>query len=310
MIAAPRLPSLDQIATAVQSLVTDGPAAGCRAVDVRVWGGIDIRVLPDRGFDIGAAWFRGVPLAWISDVGERPPLEDRLLGDRWRERFGGGLVVTCGLSNVGAPSEGHGLHGTYSHRRATDVHVERSAEEVALRARIPDPPFEVERRIATRLATGLLRIDDRVRNAGAEAAPAPMLYHVNVGAPLWDEGGYLETDADEIVPRDAAAAAGLATWGIPPTPADGAPERVFEHVGATEARLTSAAAGLTLTVRSSFPRLWQWVHPATGVYALGIEPANCSVLGRAADRAAGRLPELEPDEVRESWLTIEARSHA
>jgi hypothetical protein len=38
---------------------------------------------------------------------------------------------------------------------------------------------------------------------------------------------------------------------------------------------------------------------------IGIEPANCSVLGRAHDRAAGRLPMLAPGETRVTTLTIE-----
>ena len=37
---------------------------------------------------------------------------------------------------------------------------------------------------------------------------------------------------------------------------------------------------------------------------LGLEPANCSVLGRAADRAAGRLPVLEPGEERVTRLEV------
>ena len=60
-------------------------------------------------------------------------------------------------------------------------------------------------------------------------------------------------------------------------------------------------------MRSSLPRLWQWVHPASGLNALAIEPANCSVIGRAHDIADGRMPFLDPGEARESWLTIAAR---
>ena len=90
--------------------------------------------------------------------------------------------------------------------------------------------------------------------------------------------------------------------------ADDAVERVFEHVGATWARLTNGRLGVELTVRSSLPRLWQWVQPASGLYVLGIEPANCSVLGRAHDIAAGRMPFLDPGESRSSWLTIGARA--
>jgi hypothetical protein len=78
-------------------------------LDVRVRRGIDLRIHPDRGFDIGAAWYRGDPLAWISAAGE-----GGTSNRDWRLAWGGGLVTTCGLDNVGAPSEGIGLHGTYT----------------------------------------------------------------------------------------------------------------------------------------------------------------------------------------------------
>lgn len=309
MIPAAKLANLDQLATAVESVVGSGPAAGSRAVDVRVWDGIDLCLLPDRGLDIGAAWFRGTPLAWISPAGEQgPPLPEDLVGDAWRDSWGGGLMTTCGLSNVGAAADGHGLHGTYTARRADDLQIERTASEVTATATIVDPPFTLARRIVTAAGQGLVRLDDRVVNDSDWTAAAPLLYHVNIGVPLWDGEAYLETDAQEVVPRDPASAAALATWDEPPAPLDGGVERVFEHVGASWARLTSPRLGIELTVRSSLPRLWQWVDPSSGSYALGLEPSNCSVLGRAHDIAAGRMPFLDPGEARTSWLTIGVRA--
>ena len=308
MIPAGKLANADQVATAVISTVAEGAAAGSRAVDVRVWNGIDVRLFPDRGLDVGAAWFRGIPLAWISPAGEQsPPRPEELVGNAWRDAWSGGLVTTCGLSNVGAASEGFGQHGTYTARPASELQVERTTSEVTVTGTIVDAPFTLSRRIVTSVGQGLIRIDDRVVNDSEWTAAAPLLYHVNLGAPLWDEDAYLETDAQEVVPRDAAAAAELATWDEPPAVADGAPERVFEHVGASWARLTSPRVGVELTVRSSLPRLWQWVDPASGTYALGIEPANCSVLGREHDIATGQMPFLDPGEARTSWLTLAAR---
>jgi hypothetical protein len=75
---------------------------------------------------------------------------------------------------------------------------------------------------------------------------------------------------------------------------------VYEHIGASSA--TVAFGNVRVNVRSSLPRLWQWIDPSLGV--LGIEPANCSVLGRAHDRAEGRLPVLAPGETRTSTLEI------
>jgi hypothetical protein len=266
--------------------------------------GLDIRILPDRGFDIGAAWFRGVPVAWISVVGETAPLPQPR-GLDWLDAFGGGLVTTCGLRNVGAPAEGHGLHGTFSHLRARDVSIERGAHEVVARARIVDASaighrLEVEREVRTRVGSGSVTLTDVTTNLGPTSEAAPLLYHVNIGPPLWAEGAGLNVDSQEVVPRDDDARAGLDTWDRAPALEPGAPERVLEHVGAS--RAVVANGGLRLEVSSSLPRLWQWVHPGYGV--LGIEPANCSVLGRAHDRAEGRLPELAPGEARRTTLTI------
>ena len=115
------LANLDAVCSATASR-TEG---GWRALDLRAWDGIDARLLPDRGLDCFGAWYRGVPLAWVSAVGERGPLGGRLRDDDWLRGFGGGLVATCGLRNVGAPSEGHGLHGEISHQPARDVRVAR-----------------------------------------------------------------------------------------------------------------------------------------------------------------------------------------
>ncbi len=189
---------------------------------MRVWGGIDLRLLPDRGLDIGAAWFRGTPLAWISQAGEQgPPRAEDLVDRAWGDAWGGGLVTTCGLSNVGEASEGYGLHGTYTARSAAELQVERSTSEVTATATVVDPPFTLSRRIVTTVGQGLVRLDDRVVNESDWTAAAPLLYHVNIGVPLWDDDAYLETDAVDVVPRDEAAAAGLATWDEPPSPAVG-----------------------------------------------------------------------------------------
>jgi hypothetical protein len=301
-------------ATAISSLVTDGPAAGCRAIDLRVPDGIDLRLLPDRGLDAGAAWFRGVPLAWTSPVGETAAIDRD-----WMLSFGGGLMTTCGLRNVGVPSEGHGQHGDFTFQKAVVEAVERAGDALQVRGRIAEVAalghhLEVRRTWRTWAGEGRIELEDVVINRGRETEAAPQLYHVNLGAPLWAEGAELVLDARATHPRDADAAPFADYWHRAPGVVPGAAERVFEH------EVTPAADGwcsatihngqLEVEVRwdaATMPRLWQWVHPAPGLGVLGIEPANCSVLGRAHDRAEGRLPELAPGEERRTRLEIRAR---
>jgi len=323
--SAGKIANLDQLASVRLSSVVGGDADGCRALDLRAAGGIDLRILPDRGFDLGPAWFRGVPLAWISSRGERAPL-DSPVGEAWIEAFGGGLVTTCGLRNVGAASEGHGMHGRYSHLRASEVRTDRGPEdgEVVLTASASIDEVDeagahlrVERTVRTRTGTGLVELTDVTTNLGNGIEPAPLLYHVNVGAPLFDEGARVEIDSEEVLPRDADAERGRGTWMEPGPPEPDASEMVFEHrvrpdpSGWAAASAVNPVLGLALEVRwrhAELPRFHQWIHPRPGMYVVGLEPANCSVLGRAADRAAGVLPMLEPQEARITELRILVRS--
>lgn len=290
MIAGDRLGHLDQIA-----LATERPA-----IDLRVLGGIELRVHPARGLDVGAAWFRGAPLAWIGATGE-----GGADAADWRAAWGGGLVTTCGLDNVGAPSEGIGLHGTYTFLSARDVTTERSRAQAVVRGTVDDPRgLRVKRTIRTAVGSGRLELVDRTVNLADGPLEAPLLYHVNLGWPLWDAGARVETDASEVAPRDEDAAPH--DWSAAPAQPAALPERVWEHIGATRAVVVNEPLGLRATIESDLPRLWQWVDPAPGVYALGIEPANCSVLGRAHDRADGTLSFLAPGEERSTRIAIAA----
>lgn len=304
----------------VRESVTGTPGPGSmRALEVRLYGGLDFRLLPDRGLDISSAWFGNVPLAWHSRVGEVPPIRP-LVGADWLKGFGGGLLTTCGMQNVGAPSEGHGVHGTFSHTSAHDVYWRREVRDgcvwVDVFGTIDDvDPLGVqlrsERHISASSDVPQVTITDTVTNIGGIGAPAPWLYHLNVGAPLWSPGATVAIDSAAASPRDDASAPAANTWmRHHRAPAD-SPEMVVEHILDAEqpgyARVSNVSLGLSMVVRwdrTSLPRLHQWLHRAAGINALAIEPANCSVLGRAADRRDGVLPVLEPGAQRTTAIAI------
>jgi len=140
-------------------------------------GDLGVDVLPARGLDLGAARFRGERFSWESPLGHIPWQGD------FARSFGGGLLVTCGLRNVGVPSEGQPQHGWHSSLPAREVIVERrSARGRVLDAEVPGPALELSREV--RVDGGSLTVTDVVRNLGREREPAPLLYHVNV---LWDD---------------------------------------------------------------------------------------------------------------------------
>ena len=52
------------------------------------------------------------------------------------------------------------------------------------------------------------------------------------------------------------------------------------------------------------PRLWQWRMLAPGLYLTGLEPANCGIDGRGAERESGSLQWLRPGERRSFDMSI------
>jgi hypothetical protein len=322
-----QIASLDQVARVSASRLDGGPADGMRVIDVTLYGGLSFRVLPDRGLDIGAAWCasgdgRLVPISWTSRLGEDQAPLDYPAGNAWITRFTGGLLTTCGIDNVGPASEGVGLHGTFSHRKASGVTVERTASPdgvvtVRIAGVINDADalrrhIRIHRTITSSTATASVSVEDVVENLGAVEEPIPMLYHCNFGFPLWTDGASVGfPEGTLVLPRDADAKADLNTTEFPGTGL-GAAERVYEQclpVGSGVARIQSPASRLVVDVRWSgdtLHRCVQWIHPGNGVSALGIEPSNSSVLGRAHDRAEGRLPVLAPGESTTFWVEISA----
>lgn len=315
----------DQLAVARESVSGLDRGHPQRALDLQVLGGLSVRLLPDRGLDVAAAWWDGLPLAWVSRVGEvsRRPTD---ASEDWIRAFGGGLVTTCGLQNVGRPAEGFGQHGAFSSTPASEVSVTRAVvgDDLALtvtglveEADALDTFLECRRTVTTRTGSARLTVTDVVTNHGALDVAAPMLYHVNLGAPVWSPGARLEVPGrTDTVPRDDDARRALDVWDTAPDPSPEGRERVFEHhieaspgVDERRVRVVNDTLGIAVTVAwdaAAMPRLHQWVHPRSGVYVLGVEPANCSVLGRAADRAEGRLPTLAAGASRTTSLTVTA----
>lgn len=304
----------DVLAHTAMQVVSDGPGAGTRVLAVSPAGGLHTRVLLDRGLDLGATWYGGEPVAWLSAMGEQPPGHGDS-GEGWHDGWAGGLLTTCGLQNVGLPSEGHGRHGRYSDLAATDVSVARDidasgAGRIVVSGTVHEPHglgrgIRVRRQLGFPIGAGVVTLEDVATNLSAEPLHSPLLYHLNLGYP------FLGPDSILLHRREGtfAAAAEASPMGPPAAVADEVAEHdpVVGDGGTAVVAMRSARLGMQLTVEwdtRTLPRLFHWQRRAVGTYVSAIEPANCSVQGRAADRASGRHPVLAPGETRRSWLRI------
>jgi hypothetical protein len=188
------------------------------------------------------------------------------------------------------------------------------AEGILREASLFGPALEVRRSITAKGDGASLRLRDVVSNVGPRPAPCLLLYHINTGWPLLDDGAELILPGSLCEPRDADAEEGGADWMRMHAPASGYREKVYFHtiragdggwatVGVINRRL---GLGLRLRYRPvELPYFTEWKMLGEQEYTLGIEPGTCRPLGREAERAAGRLVDLAPGERIETGFELD-----
>lgn len=308
--ALQRVGSLAQVARIDSFVDTDGPARGSRRLRVVNGGGLEFDVLPDRALDIGAATYDGLPLAWVSSTGFAGPDRYEPAGRGWLRTFGGGLLTTCGLDNFGPAADDKdgvaGMHGRIGSLPAQLTGVEATRERLTVTGTVRQTAVFAEnlvlsRRITSETGSSALRVEDTVTNEGSSSSPHMVLYHVNLGWPLLDEGSVVEIPHVSVDPRDSDAEQGLGHQYEIGGPVKDFREQVFIHQPGTErwATVTNQARKLRFTLRysDSLPAIFEWKMTASQHYVLGLEPANTpEIQGRSAARTSGRLPTLDPGE--------------
>lgn len=320
---------IEQVAGITLSEFADGPERPGRHLDIRSGGGLELRVMVDRGFDIGALTSGGVQLGWRSPNGFRSPFlhHDDEDGGAGMLRSLDGFMVTCGLDHVRGPAEGSAAH--FGPRRPT--------QRYPLHGRIAQTPAKLlgqgevwegddctlwceaelrqtmlygevlalRRRIAVPLGGTSIVIEDRIQNLGFRLTPFVQLYHLNFGFPLLDrEAEVYLPDAPGLasVLRGPAAApedAGDELYEAPPASGGTRRAGILNR---------SLAGGIGVALdwdATSLPHLQIWRNMAPGMQVLAIEPATNEAMKRDVLEAAGAIRYLAPGETVEHRLRID-----
>ena len=315
-----------QLADVRLSELSDGPGRGVRIAEFKTGSGFSFTVLIDRGMDIHDAAYNGMPLAFQSSAGIRHTAYFESADTGWLRNFHGGWLNTCGLTNVGVPGTDelgeYGLHGRASNLPANLIGYGGEwfgdDYEIWLEGSIRESSFfgfdlQLSRRLTARLGESRLKIVDHVENLGDRECPFMLLYHCNFGFPVVNEAAQLILNQKSVQPRDEVAKAGLKTHMIMESPQPGYAEQVFFHeLNADKNGFATAAivnkslnvAGFLSFRQQELSNFIQWKQMGSREYVLGLEPANCLVLGRQAERHRGSLRRLKPGETQEMVLYL------
>lgn len=315
------------------AVLDNGNGNGTRIAWINTGSGLHFRVVLDRAMDIAEAFYGSHNLSWLSHSGITPPNPSAVEGVKWLDSFGGGLLTTCGLTHVGGPEEdeygSRGLHDRISHvPAAVESIIQPDLRKGNLDLRITGrmtqssvfgPHLELKRTIAARLGTPAIEIHDEVTNVGNDTVPHMILYHINFGWPLVDEGSEItwkgdwesrDEESSKIFngdnnfmecppPMDAHRGYGEAAAFI---------DIAQDDNGMCHCGVTNRSIGLNLSLE--FPKkqlnwVTNWQHWGRDEYVMALEPGTHPPIGQSAARKKGDLIELEVGETRSYDIRIQ-----
>ena len=316
------------------SVIDNGPARGNRIAWINTGTGLRYKVIIDRAMDIADAFYNQYSLTWLSHLGiTRPqPFSDQ--GLDWLRTFGGGLLVTCGLSHVGGPEEDEhgtrGIHGLINNIPAEIESIiqpdpvagkmEMSITGIIKETKIFGPSLELRRTISGTLGHASIHIHDEVINRGNIPAPHMILYHCNFGWPLVDEGtdiiwsGEWQSRPGGMNDKIFNEEYNFRKCPLPLKEHDGTGEAVaFIDVksgssGKCTCGLYNSKIGIAMAMRfdkKQLPWLTNWQHWGKDEYVTGLEPGTNPPIGQAQARKDQQLILLQPGETRSYDLEIE-----
>jgi hypothetical protein len=217
-----------------------------------------------------------------------------------------GFLFTCGPDHIRHPEPIAGaadgstypLHGSFSAHPAKIIFWDAQGGDAECRAQVDvimatGEPAKLDRHWRIDGTTGEVCLSDKVTNTGTKAFAPVHMYHMNIGAWLFDEHVRLSGRMLED---------GGLPWNFGPDP--GSVFCIPAHQdGEQWAELClgpiAAIGGLTLKVKfktDTLPHLQVWRNQKAPAHVLGIEPVSHRLAGREELARQGELAMLNPGE--------------
>lgn len=273
-----KISNLIQTTSLRRYTITEGREKGLEVIDCDN-GRLRFLLNVSKACDMMQLYHGGVNLSFVSKNGFHP----RELV--FANRFEGGMIYTCGLDSLGE-REGFEEHGSIHNVPAEILRAECSEEGIVVEALIRDTcvggkNLVIRRKITTAIGSDTVRLEDVLTNRSYRDEPYCLLYHVNVGYPMLDEGARIEIDSETCLPRTECAARQLDSACRIDAPVPEAEETCYYFDPKNgKASLVNDSLGKRFQVlysRDTLPHFLGWKSLASGDFAVGLEPATAKL---------------------------------
>ena len=287
----------------------EGKGKGTDLFRVTNYAGLDFDVLIDRCMGIGQLRADGQLISYTSETGIVHPAFYEKDGFGWLRSFGGGFLATCGLTQVGEPCAGHGLHGRVDNIPAEQVSWKRFWKGDTLWAEISGIMYEtshqgeylsLRRTIRLNHRDKKIWVEDTAENLGSTIQPFMLLYHINMGAPFLRPGTKVFLPESRIQTFDPVAKTHTECSILVPDVSEERLDLLWLHHPEEKRDLHAAMVDngsrqiRIAWTADTLPILGQWMLLQPKDYVLALEPTNTHLQGQDWESANGSLQYLNP----------------
>ena len=270
-----RISEHTQVASLRRYTITEGRGKGLDVIDCDN-GKIRFLLNVTKACDMMQLYYKGQNVSFISKNG----FMAREIG--FLNRFEGGMLYTCGLDSVGG-REGYEEHGSFHNTPAQIIHAECNDKQIVVEAEIRSTELfgrnlTLRRRITADIGSDTVSVQDTLVNKSYRDEDYCLLYHVNVGYPMLDDGAKVVANSDVCLPRTPWSEKHLETAFQMSAPVPNMEETCYYLEPKLNAvSLVNEKLGRSFTVSYSgdtLPNFLEWKAMASGDYALGLEPST------------------------------------
>ena len=275
-----RISNHQQIASLRRYIMTDGAEKGLEVIDCDN-GTLRFLINVTKACDMMQLYHKGQNMSFISKNGflkrELP----------FAKRFEGGMLYTCGLDSAGE-RDGFEEHGSLHNTPAQVLRAECGEEGIVIEAVLRDTEvlgknLVLRRRITSTIGSDRVKVVDRLTNENYFEEKYCLLYHVNIGYPMMDEGARIVGDVIDRQPRTAWAEKQMETAYQIEAPIPGFEEVCYYlKLKQPQISMVNRKIGKKFTVSYSgdtLPLFLEWKSIACGDYAVGLEPTTTKLDG-------------------------------
>lgn len=270
-----KISNFSQVASLRRYTISDGEGKDLDVIDCDN-GNLRFLINAGKACDVMQVYHKGQNLSFISKNG----FTKRELPFIYR--FEGGMLYTAGLDSLGA-REGFELHGSFHNTPAIITTAKCDKNGIVIEATIKNTALfgknlVVKRKIFSEINSAEFSVDDTLINEGYDDENYCLLYHINLGYPLLDDGGRIFAGVKKIEPRTQWAAKNIdKAFEISDAEPKTEETCYFLTLNKPEITYENVRSGKKLTVSYSgdtLPHFVEWKSMAAGDYALGLEPTT------------------------------------